>query len=205
MSTQSPTMEPVPAIPFFVISIIWIIGIFMLVIFCFWAHKTKYTAKYHHDTVKQLAAVYEKIKNSTDEDAKKSLPEVYRKLREVSENSSVYMDMYEGIMEPLSTNEVMTTVDHTMFHNPVGRTCVVAGSKMIDQIVNSLAWAFGSVLASSGMFFAQQFTDYQNEAVTILLISIGLMFFGAVMLQAAQNQCFQDKMNGDYGMFEKNV
>lgn len=204
-TTLSPTIEPVQAMPFFAISIIWIAGIFLLVIFCFWAHKTKYTAKYHHDTVQQLVSTYEKVNASKDPEQRKALPEILKKLRELTQNSSVYMDMYEGVMDPIANNAVMKTVDSAMFHNPIGRTCVLAGSKMIDQVVNSLAYGFGGMITATCVHFAQQNTDYQNESMVVALLGIGAMFFGALMLQAAQNQCFQDKMNGDYGMFEKNA
>lgn len=203
-TTYSPTIQPVPAIPFFAISLVWIAGIFLIVIFCFWAHKTKYVAKYHHDTIEHLREMFLKAKDpKADIETRRTLPEIHKKLREVTENSSVYIDMYEGVMDPLANNSVMKSVDHAVFHNPVGRTCVVAGSKMIDQVVNSLAFAFGGIISATGVFFAQKYTDYENEAMVVALLSIGALFFGALMLQAAQHQCFQDKMNGDYGMFEK--
>ena len=69
-------------------------------------------------------------------------------------------------------------------------------------ISGTMGFLFANVGALAIHAVTRTYTDYEDEALIIAAIGVFLLYLGVLMLKSAQHQCFQDRMNGDFSIFE---
>jgi hypothetical protein len=205
-STQSPTTAASNPVSFFALAVFFIITVCLLIYCCYAVHRGRAHSLFHTREVRRVEKELDEVKNITDQGLKNErLKKLSLDLNKLTQSSDIYLDIYEGSVEPLLDNKASTLVTNAFFHNPVGRSCVIAGGDFMQSISSSMGFLWANVTGAAIVAVSHTYTDFVTEALVVSAVAVFLLYIGTLMLKAAQHQCFQDRMNGDYSIFEKDA
>lgn len=193
-------------VSFLTMSLVFFAFVVLVIFMCFLSHKAHSNVKFYVNSVATLRKKLEAAKSLPDSEEKLAkIAGIVEAMQVLTSSHDFYIDAYEGLVSPLTDNTLVKKGEDIAFHNPIGRSCMIAGNQVMASYVNLTSYAVGGIITHAVVEVVDRFTDFKAEGLIVAAIAGNIVFFAIVMLQSMQHQCFQEKLNGDFNVIEKDA